>query len=115
MASRQVNDLWIDPLLPTNGSIAGLLETDATGSSKASVSITTQAGGATGDILARLQGSNDAASWFDIVTTDVMVGAIGAKTVAGDVKGYAFVRLKLTRNVSTLTPTLISASINTGL
>ena len=114
MAGRQVNDVWLNNLLPSVDSEAGLLDVDATGSSKVSVTITTQVGGSADDIKVRLQGSNDGASWFD-TTSDVSVGLVGTKDISGDVKGFAWVRARFKRTVSGTNTWLITAAINTGL
>lgn len=118
MANRQVNDVWLDKLLPVLDSEAGLLEVDASGSSSVSATITTQVGTSTpSQITAKLQGSNDGATWFDLAgtTTTENVAAIGVKTVTGSIQGYAWVRVRFKRHVTGTDTWLITAAINTGL
>ena len=118
MANRQVNDVWLNKLLAVQDSEAGLLDVDASGSSKLCATITTQVGTATpGHITAQLQGSNDGATWFDLAGTTATenVGSIGVKTVTGSVEGYAWVRVRFKRHVTSADTWLITAAINTGL
>lgn len=112
MAYAQVNDMWL-PLAAANSTV-GLMEVDASASSKVSLTVTTQVGIGTDDVRATISGSNDRASWFDLGATYQQIAPTGARTVSGEVKGYAWVRGVFTRFGGS-GAVLISASINTGL
>lgn len=108
MTTAHVNDVFVGTSMP-------LLQIDAVGASKVSLSVTTQiAAAAAGNLKARLQGSNDQASWHPLsgASGDTNVGDAATVPLTNNVDGFLWVRAYFTFTTGT-TP-LISASINTG-
>ncbi len=111
MAYRSVNDMYVDTTVGT----MGVLLAETTGASKVAVTVVTQSGSTTStDVTARLQGSNDAATWHDLSVSATNVGVPGVAQLTADLKGYAWVQLLLARAGGAV-KTLISATLNTGL